>query len=78
MDSELTDVPESLIHEPWRLSPVEELDLGIKLGNNYPNPIIDNGVETKLARDKIWEVRKKVKHARNLSIAVVNKHASNK
>ena len=74
---ELSDVPNSMIHEPWRLSPVEELDLGIKLGNNYPNPIIDNVVETKLARDKIWEVRKS-KHARNLSIDVVNKHASNK
>ena len=74
---ELTDVPDSLIHEPWRLSPAEELDLGIKSGNNYPSPIIDNGLETKRARDKIWEVRKS-KHARDLSIAVVNKHASNK
>ena len=70
---ELTDVPDSLIHEPWRLSPAEELDLGIKSGNNYPGPIVDNGVETKLARDKIWEIRKS-KHARNLSIDVVNKH----
>jgi deoxyribodipyrimidine photo-lyase len=74
---ELTDVPDSLIHEPWRLSPAEELDLGIKSGNNYPSPIVDNGVETKLARDKIWEIRKS-KHARDLSIDVVNKHASNK
>ena len=37
---ELSDVPDSLIHEPWRLSPVEELDLGIKLGNNYPLSLI--------------------------------------
>ena len=74
---ELADVPDSLIHEPWRLSPAEELDLGIKSGNNYPSPIVDNGVETKFARDKIWEIRKS-KHARDLSIDVVNKHASNK
>ena len=65
------------IHEPWRLSPVDELDLGIKLGNNYPSPIIDNDIETKHARDKIWKIRKS-KHARALSIDVVNKHASNK
>ena len=51
---ELVDVHDSLIHEPWRLSPVEELDLGIKLGSSYPKPIVENSIEKKCARDKIW------------------------
>jgi deoxyribodipyrimidine photo-lyase len=74
---ELSDVKTLLIHEPWKLSPIEELDLGITLGSKYPKPIVDNTQATRNAKNKIWDV-KKSNLSKSLAIDVVNKHASNK
>ncbi|MEC8086142.1 MAG: FAD-binding domain-containing protein, partial [Pseudomonadota bacterium] len=74
---ELSEIKTSLIHEPWKLSPIEELDLGITLGSKYPKPVVDNTQATRNARNRIWNV-KKSNLSKLLAIDVVNKHASNK
>ena len=74
---ELSSIPNVLVHEPWKLSPANQLDLGIKNGNNYSSPIVDNTSMTKVAREKIWNI-KKGKLSKLLSVNVINKHASNK
>ena len=45
------------------------------LGKHYPLPIVDNHETTKVARDKIWKV-KKSNQAQELSKLIVQKHAS--
>ncbi|MGB6166908.1 MAG: DASH family cryptochrome [Geitlerinemataceae cyanobacterium] len=38
---ELTQVPASKIREPWKLSPAEQERFGVKLGVDYPHPMVD-------------------------------------
>ena len=37
----LAKVPASKVHEPWKLLPVEQQRFGIRLGVDYPNPVVD-------------------------------------
>jgi deoxyribodipyrimidine photo-lyase len=39
---ELARLPASLIHQPWRATPLELKAAGIELGKNYPEPIVDH------------------------------------
>jgi deoxyribodipyrimidine photo-lyase len=39
---ELGALPDSLIHRPWRASPLERASAGVELGETYPRPIIDH------------------------------------
>ncbi len=39
---ELESVPDAFIHEPWKLSPLEQVSLGVRLGVDYPYPIVDH------------------------------------
>ncbi|MBD1853023.1 DASH family cryptochrome [Cyanobacteria bacterium FACHB-502] len=38
---ELANVPASKVHEPWKLLPVEQQRFNMRLGVDYPNPIVD-------------------------------------
>lgn len=37
---ELKSLPSFLIHQPWNMSPEQEQEYGIKVGNNYPFPMV--------------------------------------
>jgi deoxyribodipyrimidine photo-lyase len=39
---ELGRLPASLIHQPWRATPLELASAGVELGRTYPEPIIDH------------------------------------
>ena len=58
---ELENVPIEFIHEPWKLSPMEEIAYGFKIDQDYPSPIVIPKLAAKLARDKIWGHRKDLK-----------------
>ncbi len=55
---ELRHLPVYLIHEPWKISPIEEGLYLFKLGNNYPKPIVDLEKDLKKHKDAIWGMRK--------------------
>jgi deoxyribodipyrimidine photo-lyase len=55
---ELANVPENHIHEPWKMTPMEQLFCGVTIGNDYPLPIVDLPESARLARDKIWGHKK--------------------
>ena len=74
---ELKNLPDYLIHEPWKINLLEEKEYNFKLDKNYSKPIIDNKVRTKFAKDMIWSVRKKPE-AKEISERIVMKHASMK
>jgi deoxyribodipyrimidine photo-lyase len=53
---ELRNVPDKFIHAPWLMSYSEMTWLGLRLGHDYPEPIVDHGVQ----RLKALEMFKKV------------------
>jgi deoxyribodipyrimidine photo-lyase len=73
---ELKNIPSHLIHEPWKLSLIEQEMYQCKLGENYPNPIVDIDETRKYASDIVWSFRKQdaVKQEGKLILA---KHVNN-
>lgn len=55
---ELKKLPLEFIHEPWKLSPMEEALYDFKLGVDYPSPIVPLEESAKKARLKIYGHRK--------------------
>ena len=74
---ELKEVPGELIHEPWKLTYIDQKGLGIEIGKHYPNPIVDHHISSKIARDKIWQI-KKTAEAKFNAKKILEKHASAK
>jgi len=56
--SELVNIPANQIHEPWKLSAIEQELYQCKIGKHYPTPIVDLEVSRKYASDIIWRFRK--------------------
>ncbi|NJM47750.1 MAG: DASH family cryptochrome [Alkalinema sp. RU_4_3] len=38
---ELATLPATKIHEPWKLDPAEQKQFAVRLGVDYPNPVVD-------------------------------------
>jgi deoxyribodipyrimidine photo-lyase len=55
---ELSKLPIFLIHEPWKISLMEEEIYQFKLGKDYPHAIIDLKKKVKDNKDAIWALRK--------------------
>ena len=57
---ELKHVPVSLIHEPWKMTQMEQTLYQVTLGQDYPMPIVDIEATRKAASDRVWEFKKSV------------------
>ncbi len=57
---ELKNCPENFIHEPWKMTAMEQELYDFRLGVDYPFPIIDLAQSSKEAKDKIWSIRKQL------------------
>ena len=55
---ELQNVPVPFIHEPWLMTEMDQTFCGVRLGKDYPLPIVDLKASAKAARDKIWGHKK--------------------
>ncbi|WP_218599222.1 cryptochrome/deoxyribodipyrimidine photo-lyase family protein [Polaribacter sp. NJDZ03] len=55
---ELTNVPVAYIHEPWKMTTMEQTFCEVVIGEDYPLPIVDLQESARLARDKIWGHKK--------------------
>ena len=55
---ELAEIPLSFIHEPWKLSVMEQQLYGFEVGRDYPAPIVDVEVSRQKAADIVWNFRK--------------------
>jgi deoxyribodipyrimidine photo-lyase len=73
--TELKNIPAALIHEPWKLSTIEQQLYNCEIGKNYPAPIVDIEATRKKASDIVWSFRKndevKIEAKR-----ILNKHVS--
>lgn len=54
---ELEHIPAHLIHEPWKLSEIEQEFYQCKIGVDYPKPIVDIEETRKKASDIVWSFR---------------------
>ena len=72
---ELRAVPGTLIHEPWRLSPLERAELGLRDGLDYPDRVVDHAQAIRAARAAIGVVRRGPGY-REQSEAVYLRHGS--
>lgn len=55
---ELEKFPVEFIHEPWKLTQIEQILYDFKLGEGYPDPIVNLEKSAAKAREKIWGHRK--------------------
>jgi deoxyribodipyrimidine photo-lyase len=56
---ELKNIPSSQIHEPHKLSTIEQQLYGCEIGKHYPAPIVNIDETRKFASDIVWSFRKK-------------------
>jgi deoxyribodipyrimidine photo-lyase len=54
---ELAKVPTEFIHEPWKLTPIEQGLYGFYLGFDYPFPIVELEAAQKKASEIIWTIQ---------------------
>lgn len=71
---ELKEIPKEYIHEPWKMTEIEQMMYGIKIGKDYPKPIVDFSTAYKNAQDTLWKI-KKSDESRLHSKDILNKHA---
>ncbi|MBC7485553.1 MAG: deoxyribodipyrimidine photolyase, partial [Cytophagaceae bacterium] len=50
--------PLAFIHEPWKMTTMEQELYKIIIGKDYPNPIVDIEATRKAASDIAWSFRK--------------------
>ena len=74
---ELKNVPTELIHTPWKMTVLEQEFSNIKIGKDYPLPIIDSTESGKLARQNIWG-HKKLGVVKNENEKILRKHTRRK
>ncbi|MFB6241621.1 MAG: deoxyribodipyrimidine photo-lyase [Candidatus Nanosalina sp.] len=53
---ELKDVPDEHIHEPWKMPEEVQENCGVKIGDEYPEPIVDHDEERKKAVKRFEEL----------------------
>ena len=55
---ELKDIPSKLIHEPHKLTLIEQQLYACEIGKHYPAPIVDLEATRKKASEIVWSFRK--------------------
>lgn len=54
---ELSTLPDDLIHQPWQMTDMEQLMWNVRLGIDYPTPIVDLQASARTARERLWSYR---------------------
>ncbi len=55
---ELRNVPTAFIHTPWTMTPMDEAFAGVRIGVDYPRPLVDSETVSRVARERWWAFRK--------------------
>ena len=55
---ELAQIPAEFIHEPWKLTPIEQMLYAFEIGLDYPYPIVNLEEARKYSSDFFWSMRK--------------------
>jgi deoxyribodipyrimidine photo-lyase len=73
---ELENIPAHLIHQPWKLSFIEQQLYNCEIGTDYPAPIVDIEITRKYASDIVWKYRK-TDTVKTEGQRILKKHVSN-
>ena len=73
---ELKEIPSQLIHEPWKLTSMEQVLYRCEVGKDYPMPIVDIKETRKHARELVWNYRKK-DEVKEEGKRILKKHVTN-
>lgn len=74
---ELSKIPAHLIHEPWKLSLIEQQMYECEIGKDYPNPIVDIEETRKQASEIVWQYRK-TNEVKEEGKRIITKHTNSK
>ncbi len=72
---ELGAIPSNFIHEPWKMSLMEQELYKTYIGVDYPTPIVDVELTRKHASDQVW-VLKKTSKVKNEAKRILKKHVN--
>jgi deoxyribodipyrimidine photo-lyase len=72
---ELARVPDAFIHSPWEMTAAEQQDCGLRIGRDYPPPLIDHLAAAREARRRLGAVRRQGS-AREEGQAIFRDHGS--
>ena len=64
------------VHEPYRMTPLDQQFNNFELGVTYPFPIVDLKSRRKQASDILWNMKNN-SEVRNESFRILNKHTIN-
>jgi deoxyribodipyrimidine photo-lyase len=54
---ELNKIPINFLHEPWKMTSMDQSFCGIIIGKDYPSPIVDIVQTRKYASDMLWAMK---------------------
>lgn len=74
---EFKDVPIEFIHEPWKMTAMEQTLYNVELGKDYPLPIVDVELTRKAASDIVWSFRK-TESVKIEGVRILSKHVQAK
>ena len=74
---ELAAVPDEWIHTPWRMPDAEQTRRGVRIGRDYPAPLVDHEAAARRARQRIQGARRGPEASRQ-SRAIYVQHGSRK
>ncbi|TMS83055.1 deoxyribodipyrimidine photo-lyase [Pseudoalteromonas sp. S554] len=72
---ELEKLPIEYLHEPWEQTPMEALFNDFKLGEDYPEPMLDLTLASKDARERLWQYRDRPEVKRAIG-KILRKHVA--
>ncbi len=72
---QLQAVPTAFIFEPWTMPPELQRELGVIIGEHYPEPMLDHLATAAYARNTLWALRR-TPEMRAEAQQVFNKHGS--
>ncbi len=73
---ELANIPVPFIHQPWKLTLIEQQLYHCEIGTDYPAPIVDIEATRKKASDTVWQFRK-TEGVKTEGQRILKKHVSN-
>ena len=71
---ELADLPREFIHEPWKMTEMEQIMYGFRIGETYPVPIVVFEQAYSNAKDQLWGIKKSNTN-KKVAQKILKKHA---
>ena len=71
----MRQIPDTWLFEPWQITQEVQNSIGIEIGRDIPQPIVDITIATKISKDRL-HARRNLSEVRAGKKSVIDKHAS--